>query len=402
MAENRNTLKLEQEIQQMWEIAAIAQYVSRLYEDLNLPQIEIEELEDGLLGKNEVGRTTVEDLMIRLLKGIYPCTKIGKDDWHGIHMSRVVRKIWKTEERQEENPLSKANASFLKLNIKLKVDILKSLCYLRMDQSDAVNVLKKMDPNSLRVKPLGCDKKGNEYWYFYGLRLYKQEHAGGKVKDIKFRQDEWEKRNRYFQKSIPKKRKNSEEDWDNADDVLMKKNGFLNTEKKSRWSVVCRSVEEWVEFSEKFKISESKFEKKLFNTVTRLLPQLNEIYQAKEKKFQKKLRELKPKPVFTKLGTRRKKNLFSLPANDSCDSDYDSYNECKKNSVKSRAERLEERNGVLHKFSICKGRFSKNVDEQFSKRPRRICRMKYEEKDDDDFIEKSSSNSNYDDNTLMR
>ncbi|GIY78381.1 cat eye syndrome critical region protein 2 [Caerostris extrusa] len=319
-----------------------------------------------------------------------------KDDWHGIHMSRVVRKIWKTEERQEENPLSKANASFLKLNIKLKVDILKSLCYLRMDRSDAVNVLKKMDPNSLRVKPLGRDKDGNEYWYFYGLRLYKQEHAGGNVKDIKFRQDEWEKKNRYFQKrghGRPKKRKNSDEDWDNADDVLMKKNGFLNTEEKSRWSVVCRSVEEWVEFSEKFMISESKFEKKLFNTVTRLLPQLNEIYQEKEKKFQEKLHELKPKPVFTKSEPEEKKNPFSLSANDynsdSCDPDCDSYNEYKKNSVKSRAERLEERN-------------EKNVDEQFSKRPRRICRMNYEEKDDDDFIEKSSSNSNYDDNTLMR
>ncbi|GIX81910.1 hypothetical protein CDAR_558911 [Caerostris darwini] len=394
----------KQEIQQMWQIASIAQFVSSLYQDLNLPEIEIEELEDGLLGKNEVGLTSVEDLMIKLLKGIYSSCRIGKDNLHQVYMPKAVRKIWKTEERQEENPLNKENTTFLNLDIKVKVDILNSLCYLRLDQPDAINALKEMDADSLRVQPLGCDDEGNEYWYFYGLRLYKQEPAREKIK--RNWEVEWsEQKSRSFLKrgrGRPKKRRKLDGECDDFDDASMKKHGIFDIEEKSRWSAVCHDIEDWIEFAEKFKDSESKCEKELFNTVTRFfLPRLNEIYQAKEKKLQMKLRELMPKPVFTKMETRRQRNPPPpSPVNE------DNY---KKYLVQDRAQRLEERNrrlnGNLNKQSR-KTRRSFEENSNIERRSKRLRRTSYDdddEEEEDDFVEEFSPKSDdREDNILMR
>ncbi|GFR28227.1 hypothetical protein TNCT_472921 [Trichonephila clavata] len=70
----------KEELQSMWKIPAIASLVSLFHDKLNLPHLEIEFLEDGLLGKTGLGTFMLNDLIVAFLKGIFPrsCIKFPK------------------------------------------------------------------------------------------------------------------------------------------------------------------------------------------------------------------------------------------------------------------------------------------------------------------------------------
>lgn len=70
---------------------------------------------------------------------------------------------------------------------------------------------------------------------------------------------------------------------DGFEDNDSKKNdGYMNANEKSRWSVVCDTIEEWVSLAEKFKTSKSKNESSLFKVIQEnFLPTLSQIYEEK-------------------------------------------------------------------------------------------------------------------------
>ncbi|GFQ77434.1 cat eye syndrome critical region protein 2 homolog, partial [Trichonephila clavata] len=258
----------------------------------------------------------------------------------GSYLLNAVEEIWILEERNENIPLSEEK-SFENHDISTKVDLLYSLCMYRLNQKDAVDVLRNMDADSLRVTPLGCDALGNEYWYFYGTRLYKQEPSKDiKVKDWK---EEWnEQKNRAFCKRGPGRPKKTADVKRNSSNRYMGSNRCMNIDEKSRWSVVCHTFDDWIDFAAKFQDSTLECEKALFQTLKNdFLPVLNEIYEEKGRRLQEKLLKLIANSETTQMQTRKQKssNAVNGHVSDSAHREYLAQN---------RANRLKKRNGHLN------------------------------------------------------
>ncbi|KFM57905.1 Cat eye syndrome critical region protein 2, partial [Stegodyphus mimosarum] len=184
-AKESDQTKMREELQSWWEIASIAQYVSLFRYSFHLPEIEIEELEDGLIeDATEKGSSWLRNFIISLLRGISSVRGVTEENWE-FHLGRLIEKRWGRENRV--NPLSER--SFSKLDLRHKVDIIYSLCEYRLDRNDTVEAMKTMDADALRVQSLGTDDLGNVYWYFYGTRLYKEEPV--KEKKKKNWEEEW-------------------------------------------------------------------------------------------------------------------------------------------------------------------------------------------------------------------
>ncbi|GFT73443.1 cat eye syndrome critical region protein 2 homolog [Trichonephila clavipes] len=262
-----------------------------------------------------------------------------------VKMRPPQQEIWVSEERNENIPLSE-ETSFENLDISTKVDLLYSLCMYLLYQKDAVDTLQGMGADSLRVTPLGCDALGNEYWYFYGTRLYKQEPSKNiKVKDWK---EEWnEQKNRAFCKrgrGRPKK-DDSITDKRNSNNESMGSNRCMNIDEKSRWSVVCHTFDDWIDFAAKFQDSTLECEQALFHTLKEdFLPVLNDIYEEKGRRLQEKLHKLMANSETTKMQTRKQKNKSNaVNGHNSDDSAHREY------LARNRADRLEKRNRLNEK-----------------------------------------------------
>ncbi|KAG8192497.1 hypothetical protein JTE90_018021 [Oedothorax gibbosus] len=351
---------LKKEIQCMHLLPSTAQFVSLYRFAFKLPEIEIEELEDGILELNKVGGKVLQDLLVALARGIYPSRGVNASNLEE-HINRLLKKFWRLEKPDQE-PLPEGK-TFSQLDVQTKVEFLHFLCCQRVDKPDAESAMKTMDADALRVQPLGCDDEGNKYWYFFGTRLYKQEPA--KAKDWK---EEWNhqkelsfnKRGRGRPRKC--KQRKSDEECDEFEDMSTNGNN-MNVDEKSLWSIVCNTIEDWVDFAEKLKGSKSKNEKSLFQTVTdNFLPVLIEIYQEKERRLQQKLRELVPERVITRRETR-KSRVKSIQEQNG----YDAETAHREHLARDRAQRLEERNRRLTQSaekSKSRSRRDKYVDEE--------------------------------------
>ncbi|GFU12591.1 cat eye syndrome critical region protein 2 [Nephila pilipes] len=237
-----------------------------------------------------------------------------------------------------------------------------------MDQPNAIKPLRKMDVDALRVTPLGHDHLGNEYWYFYGTRLYKQECS--REMNNKDWKEEWnEQKNKSFSKrgrGRPRKKPKSDTESD-LDSRSVNRNACLNIDEKSRWTVICNTFDDWIEFTARFKNSTKRCEKDLFNILkNQFLPVLNEMYLEKEKRLQEKLRELIPKPESTRMQTRKLRvtsnAINGYVSDDNAHRDY---------LARDRAQRLQKRNSRLNenvseisRKSSCKRKYTEDNEKR--------------------------------------
>ncbi|KAL3842091.1 hypothetical protein ACJMK2_020155 [Sinanodonta woodiana] len=161
-----------EEIRSWWEVPSVAHFCSLFRAAFDLPDFDIEDLEEALLVSKNVESPFLQDLLCRLMNGCY-----GRDDICSyncdLFLKDLVKYKWKHEGNEGESPL--AGKSFNMLTIREKVEVLHSFCDSRLDAEDVMELLKGLEGENMRVEPLGKDGEGALYWYFYGSRLYKED-----------------------------------------------------------------------------------------------------------------------------------------------------------------------------------------------------------------------------------
>ncbi|CRL00038.1 CLUMA_CG013326, isoform A [Clunio marinus] len=245
------------EIQSWPEIPSIGFFVSLFSSSFNLPDFDIEDLEEALLldssESNSIDDSTSTELTPRLIPELIVTLLRGCDSvksWENITTSNYqmfLRRLFrnKCEKYGIENPFN-TDTDFHSLSLRTKVVILNYLCDFRLDSSDVECITSNFDSDSLRIEPLGYDSNGSAYWYFFGTRLYRED----------------------FQKN--------------------------NSNKRGRnvriWQVICFTEQDWQNLANRFKDSKSKKEISLHKILTEdFLPNIPVLFKAKEAERRRRL-----------------------------------------------------------------------------------------------------------------
>ena len=246
-------------------------------------EFDIQDLEEALL-LNGSDQDDQEDLVLclilKLLQGSLPLYKkrINRNNYNTYLKQFLISKQEDAEEDKIEytfeNPFEENEREFAELNLKEKVLLLHHLCELRLDAPDISEKVKHLEGSSLRVDPLGVDSEGTTYWYFYGTRLYKENHSG-------------KKKYKKHKKLKKKKRKKSRESTESIESVLSSEEDL-----EGSWSIACHSEEDWDQLVLKYKHSDRREDRKLFRLLKDcFLPEIREMYVEKKREEKRKMKD---------------------------------------------------------------------------------------------------------------
>ncbi|KAH3884183.1 hypothetical protein DPMN_008156 [Dreissena polymorpha] len=158
------------ELQSWWEVPSIAHFCSLFRSAFNLTDFDIEDLERELINsEEEEGSEFIRDILCRLLNGCYSRKDVTSENYD-IYVKDIIKYKWDGS----SSPILE-KSEFKQLTLREKVELLLAICEFRLDTEDVVEQLKGFEGDSMRVEPLGKDKEGSSYWYFYGTRLYKED-----------------------------------------------------------------------------------------------------------------------------------------------------------------------------------------------------------------------------------
>ncbi|XP_050955865.1 chromatin remodeling regulator CECR2 isoform X2 [Labeo rohita] len=279
-----------EEIQSWWEVPAIAHFCSLFRTAFNLPDFEIEELEQALLKQDQ---DFLSDLLCSLLKGCYQRSDITIQSFSS-YLEDIINYRWELEEGKA-NPLKERQ--FEELPPRTQVELLHRLCDYRLDAADVFDRLKGLDADSLRVEPLGQDGNGALYWYFYGTRLYKEEPVEAMSPQYSDKVSEKKRRGRPPKQSddglaMEEEGEDSMKEEDECvDEPKPAISESLETKReRGAWSLACDTEEQWVNLAESIKDKISPQDRHLHRIITQnFLPEISNMIEHKEKELKQKL-----------------------------------------------------------------------------------------------------------------
>uniref|UniRef100_A0A8C2HSG4 Bromo domain-containing protein n=1 Tax=Cyprinus carpio TaxID=7962 RepID=A0A8C2HSG4_CYPCA len=270
-----------EEIQSWWEVPAVAHFCSLFRTAFNLPDFEIEELEQALLKQD---LDFLSDLLCSLLKGCYQRRDITIQSFSS-YLEDIINYRWELEEGKA-NPLKEHQ--FEELPPRTQVELLHRLCDYRLDAADVFDRLKGLDSDSLRVEPLGQDGNGACYWYFYGTRLYKEEPVEAVSPQYSY-DKVTEKKRRWRPPKKSEDRLAMEEEGEDSvkeeDESIEEPKPAIERE-RGAWSLVCNSEEQWVNLAESIKDKISPQDRHLYRIITQnFLPEISNMIEQKVRLF---------------------------------------------------------------------------------------------------------------------
>uniref|UniRef100_A0A8C1WR85 Bromo domain-containing protein n=1 Tax=Cyprinus carpio TaxID=7962 RepID=A0A8C1WR85_CYPCA len=270
-----------EEIQSWWEVPAVAHFCSLFRTAFNLPDFEIEELEQALLKQD---LDFLSDLLCSLLKGCYQRRDITIQSFSS-YLEDIISYRWELEEGKA-NPLKEH--PFEELPPRTQVEVLHRLCDYRLDAADVFDRLKGLDSDSLRVEPLGQDGNGACYWYFYGTRLYKEEPVEAVSPQYSY-DKVTEKKRRWRPPKKSEDRLAMEEEGEDSvkeeDESIEEPKPAIERE-RGAWSLVCNSEEQWVNLAESIKDKISPQDRHLYRIITQnFLPEISNMIEQKVRLF---------------------------------------------------------------------------------------------------------------------
>eukprot|EP00090_Calanus_glacialis_P026713 TRINITY_DN41992_c0_g1_i1.p1 TRINITY_DN41992_c0_g1~~TRINITY_DN41992_c0_g1_i1.p1 ORF type:complete len:400 (-),score=157.40 TRINITY_DN41992_c0_g1_i1:155-1354(-) len=262
-----------EELQAMPEVPSIAHFCSLFRGQFDLIEFEIDEFESALLKQNTddmFSSTLVERLTIKLVIGCLPM--FASNIHEGNFSTYLVQLLQSKREGLEEDgyevnfedPFEDNDIEdFSDLSVRDQVVVISQLTEFRLECEDVSGKLKDLDPEGLRVDPLGVDSDNIIYWYFFGTRLYKE------VKPMK-----------------PKRPKKAKDD-DEKVEVEEEKSEPIDP---PGWYLVCRTEGEWTELVKKYKKTKKKQDKELYEILNdNFLPDIVKMFEDQEKEERLKL-----------------------------------------------------------------------------------------------------------------
>jgi len=256
------------DLHSMPEIPSIAHFCSLFKNAFDLVDFEIEEFESALLREDNddiFSATLIDRLVVKLLVG---CLPMYASKIHDGNFSMYLKKLFQTKKEEAEedeidydfdDPFEDEDKDeFSELPPGDQVKVIHQLTELRLQSDDVEKKLKDLDPEGLRLNPVGVDSDSVIYWYFYGTRLYKE---------IKTKR-----------KKTKKKGEGSEDEADEG------------SKEAPGWYLACSAQSQWNDLSERLKKSKKKADKELYDTLNEnFLPEITKMFTEKEREEKIKL-----------------------------------------------------------------------------------------------------------------
>ncbi|XP_071497714.1 uncharacterized protein [Diadema antillarum] len=152
------------------DFAVICSFLERYGELLQLPDLTIPELKEAI-EESKCDVPILKEMIIKLMRRLVKNVNVDKWERHLVKISRYYSSMaaWEVD-----------TLGYSQSKLETKLGILKYLCDSQFDEKSKFKAaVNEMDPEQMRVQPIGRDKMGLVYWYQKdhdaNIRVYREE-----------------------------------------------------------------------------------------------------------------------------------------------------------------------------------------------------------------------------------